>query len=96
MSRLVREPDFGLCENKGADQLFSNCTADQLLSFLLHGLYNSSSTYTQNFKLLALFCDCTDHFVSDLIGNINCWFFHAKAHILHIDQDPVVRSFIKS
>ena len=84
MSHVMREPDFGLCENKGADQLCSNCTADQLLLVLLHGLYNSS-TNTQKFKLLALFCECTDHFVSDLVGNINCWLSRAKAHILHID-----------
>ena len=29
----MRKPDFCLCENKGADQLCSNCTADQRLCF---------------------------------------------------------------
>ena len=29
MSRAVRKPDFCLCKNKGADQLRSNCEADQ-------------------------------------------------------------------
>ena len=33
MSRVMRKPDFGLCENKGADQLRSNCEADQRLCF---------------------------------------------------------------
>ena len=33
MSRAVRKPDSSLCENKGADQLCSNCTADQRLYF---------------------------------------------------------------
>ena len=33
MSRVTRKPDFCLCENKGADQLRSNCTADQRLCF---------------------------------------------------------------
>ena len=33
MSRVMRIPDFRLCENKGADQLCSNCTADQRLCF---------------------------------------------------------------
>ena len=28
MSRVIRKPDFCLCENKEADQLCSNCTAD--------------------------------------------------------------------
>ena len=32
-SRIVRKPDFCLCENKGADQLRSNCEADQRLCF---------------------------------------------------------------
>ena len=29
----MRKPDFCLCENKGADQLCNNCTADQRLGF---------------------------------------------------------------
>ena len=33
MSRIVRKPDFCLGENKGADQLRSNCDADQRLCF---------------------------------------------------------------
>ena len=33
LSRILRKPDFCLCENKGADQLCSNCTADQRLCF---------------------------------------------------------------
>ena len=32
-SRIVRKPEFCLCENKGADQLRSNCEADQRLCF---------------------------------------------------------------
>ena len=34
----------------------------------------------RNFKLLALLCDCAAWFVSDLVGNPNCWFCHAQAH----------------
>ena len=33
MNRVTRKPDFCLCENKGADQLRSNCEADQRLCF---------------------------------------------------------------
>ena len=33
LSRVMRKPDFRLCENKGADQLRSNCEADQRLCF---------------------------------------------------------------
>ena len=29
----MRKPDFCLCENKGADQIRSNCEADQRLCF---------------------------------------------------------------
>ena len=33
LRRIVRKPDFCLCENKGTDQLRSNCEADQCLCF---------------------------------------------------------------
>ena len=33
MSRIMEKPAFGICENKGADQLHSNCAADQSLCF---------------------------------------------------------------
>ena len=33
LSPVVRKPDFCLCENKGVDQLRSNCEADQRLCF---------------------------------------------------------------
>ena len=34
MSHVMRKPDLCLCENKGRDQLRSNCEADQRLCFL--------------------------------------------------------------
>ena len=34
MRRVMRKPEFCLCENKDADQLRSNCEADQRLCFL--------------------------------------------------------------
>ena len=33
MSHVMRQPAFCKCENKGADQLHGNCTADQHLCF---------------------------------------------------------------
>ena len=33
MSLVVRKPEFCICENKDADQLHSNCAADQRLCF---------------------------------------------------------------
>ena len=50
--------DICLCGNKGADQLCSNCKADQRICFRY-----------SDFKLLAFFRDFTDRFVSDLVGN---------------------------
>ena len=37
--------------------------------FSLHGKYSFSSTFIQNFKLIALFCGGTGQFVSDMDGN---------------------------
>ena len=33
MNQAMRKPTFFICENKGADQLRSNCEADQRLCF---------------------------------------------------------------
>ena len=33
LSHVIRKPAFCVCENKGADQLRSNCAADQRLCF---------------------------------------------------------------
>ena len=33
LSCIMRKPTFCICENKDADQLCSNCEADQLLCF---------------------------------------------------------------
>ena len=77
----MRKPDFCLCENKDTDQLCSNCTADQRLCFR-YTVSTISSTSIQNFKLLACFSDCTGWFVSDLVGNSNCWFSHTVAQMI--------------
>ena len=37
--------------------------------FVLATQYNSSSTYTQIFKILAFFCECIGQFVLDLVEN---------------------------
>ena len=61
MSRIVRKPDFCLCENKGADQLRCHCEAGQRLC---SSYTDSSSSKIRNFRLLSCFCDCTGGFVS--------------------------------
>ena len=78
----MRKPDFYLCENKGADQLRSNCEADQRLCFC----YTDSTIISlvlksENFKLLACFCDCAGRFVSDLVENPEDQFSHVAAQL---------------
>ena len=77
MSRCMGKPTICIGENKGADQLRSNCEADQRLCFR----YTDSTIPLLNISKVLL-CDCTAWFVSDLVGNPNCWFSHAQAHIL--------------
>ena len=50
---------------KGADQLCSNCTADQRLSFR----YTWIVQFLFFFNIPSIFCDCTNRFVSNLFGN---------------------------
>ena len=63
----MRAPDFCLCETKGADQLCSNCTADQGLCFRYTDstipllLIDQSSSFRPSSVT-------TDRFVSDLVG----------------------------
>ena len=64
----MRTTDLCLCENKCADQLCSNCTADQHICF--HDRDNPSSNYVQNFKILAFFCGCIGWFVSETWSEI--------------------------
>ena len=62
------KPTICIGENKDADQLRGNREADQRLCFRF-----SDSTIPLLLKSeisrLALFCDCTDRFVSDLFEN---------------------------
>ena len=50
VNNAMRKPDFCIGENKGADQLCSNCTADHRLCFRFF-------TDIKYLKLLATFCD---------------------------------------
>ena len=81
MSRVVRKTFFCICENKDADQLRGNPEADQGLCFRYIDSTIPLLPKTQNFKPLAIFCDCTAQFVSDLVGNPVDRFSHNEAHI---------------
>ena len=66
-------------ENKGADQLRSNCEADQRLCFRF-----TDSTIPQNFQPLTIFCGCTAAwFVSDLVGTLIIGFLMDRV-LLHL------------
>ena len=84
MNSVMRKTDFCLCENKGADQPCSNCTAVLLLPlFSFDRLYNPSSSFIQNFKIIAFFCGCIDQFVLEPVRNLKTDFFHVTAHIVY-------------
>ena len=66
----MRKPVICICENKDADQRLCFRYTDSTIPLLPK--YEIS---------LAIFCDCTARFVSDLIGNPEDWFSHNKAQL---------------
>ena len=77
MSRVMRKPTFGICENKNTDQLRGNREADQGVCFrYIH------TFLIQNFKPLAIFCSCTAWFVSDQVRNQNVGFLMTRLKCL--------------
>ena len=85
MSHIVRKPDFSLCENKGADQLRSNCTA-KLISAFVFATQMVQCLYflNPNFPTLVIFCACTARFGSDLVGNPEDVFSRSGSHIVYV------------
>ena len=63
----MRKPALCIYKNKAADQL--PVTAHLISAFVFAGTQIAQSLYLMNFKPLAVFCDCTARFVSDLVGN---------------------------
>ena len=56
------KPTIYIGENKGADPLISAFVfVPRIVKFLFY--------LNPKFKPLAIFCDCTDRYVSDLFGN---------------------------
>ena len=76
MSLVMRKLGFCIWENKDADQLRGNREADQRLCFRY-----TDSTIPLLFTPLAILCDCTDRFVSDLVRNPEDRFSRDEAHI---------------
>ena len=65
---FLRKPDFCICENKDADQLCSNCTADQRICFryMDKTIPCLRLSKISSFKLSS---DCTGWFALELVGN---------------------------
>ena len=79
---------FCVCENKGADQLRSNCTADQRLCFRYTDSTMPLITLVRYFKLLAFFCDCIGYLMSDLVVNPEYRLSRGAVHIIfHLFKD---------
>ena len=72
----MRKPTFRICKNKGADQLRSNCEADQRLCFPL-----TDSTIPLHCKPLAIFCASSARFVSEMFRKPHHWFSHDAAQV---------------
>ena len=68
----MRKPTFCTCENKGADQLRSNCESDQHLYFRY-----TTSTVPLLSKSIDI-CGCTAWFVSNLLGKYIVGFFVSR------------------
>ena len=87
----MRKPAFCICENKDADQLCGNHTADQRLCFrygyriadlrLSFRYTDSAIPLLPKFKYLAFFCGCTARFLSDRVGNPEGVFSHDAVQI---------------
>ena len=90
----MRKPAFCICENKDADQLRGNREADQCLCFRYTDSTIPLLPKDKNFKLLAIFCDCTvfcdctARFVSDLVRNPEDWFSQNEAHVTADTECP--------
>ena len=75
----MRKPVFSICENKYADQLRSNCAADQRPCFRYT---DTTIPLLPKFKALAVLCSCTARFVSDLVGNPEDRFSNNEAQMI--------------
>ena len=79
MSRLIRKPTICICENKGADQLRSNCEADQRLCFryTVQFLSFQNPKFPVSSVLLCLYSPvCVRP-----VRKPHCWFSHEAAQL---------------
>ena len=79
VSRLMRKPTIGICENKGADQLRGNSEADQRLCFRYTDSTIPLLPKIRNFVLLL----CSPLCVGPCRKQ-QCWFSHEAAQLLDV------------
>ena len=89
LSRVMRKPNFCLCENKGTDQLRSNCEADQRLCFR----YTDSTIPLLPESEISSFWTSSEaaqtRFVSDQVRNPEDRLSHDAAHLFMVNQSDV-------
>ena len=74
MNHHIGKPTICIGVNNGADQHLYRYMDS---TFPLLSKSKMSSLY------IAIFCDCTAWIAWVLVGNPNCWFSHAKAHVFY-------------
>ena len=83
----MRKPGFCLSENKGADQLRSNCEADRLrFRFTDSTIPPLPLPKISRFVLLRLYC-ITAWFVSDRVGNPEDRFPRVSAPLSSVSKE---------
>ena len=88
----MRKPTICIYETKGADQLHSNCEADQRLCFRYTDSTIPLLSKIQNFQPLAIFSACTAQFVSDLFGNHIVGFLTRR--LIHVMSQKNLKPFL--
>ena len=84
----MRNPVFAYAINKGADQLCSNCEADQGLCF--------ATWIVQSLFFLNLKFQASGLFVSDLVGNIEDRFSRVAAHLFFTWLETLPTDFLRT
>ena len=77
LSRVLRKPDFCICENK--TQISFPVTAQLISTFVFTTQIVQSTYFLQNLKPLAILCGCTAWFVWGMVGNPEARFSHNEA-----------------
>ena len=93
LSRIMRKTTFFMCENKGADQLGSNCKADHTFVFATHilqFLYFLNPKFPASSHLLCLYSSvCVEP-----VQKPHSWFPHDTAHLFYTSCVNLLSQFL--